>query len=364
MLVGAVGAAGLGAVAAVVGWPVSPAASRSTPPGIRSAAATRVEWSEDSRERAFARAAVWRPDATDHKPVTQLDRVVECRFKPDTLNGTTPKFECVTSSGDTIKVKYANAEPHGEVAATTFLSALGFPADDVRFVKRVRCYGCPRFPFLTMKLLSLVDAAERYGRGVDYGTYRDVEWPSVERKYPGVEITTPAGRGWAFHELRKVTGAPRAHVDALRLAAVFLAHWDNKSENQRLLCIGSDQASLGREECGQPLAMLQDLGATFGPRKVNLREWRRAPLWSDRGSCEVSMADMPHGGATFEPVRISERGRRFFAERLATLERRAIRGVFEAARFPDHDGNPVDEWTDAFEARVRQIIEGPACPES
>ena len=32
-------------------------------------------------------------------------------------------------------------------------------------------------------------------------------------------------------------GAPRAHVDALRLLAVFLAHWDNKAENQRLVCL-------------------------------------------------------------------------------------------------------------------------------
>jgi hypothetical protein len=280
------------------------------------------------------------------------------------LNGTTPKFECITASGETLKVKYGNAEPHGEVAATAFLDALGFPADDVRFVERVRCYGCPTFPFLTMKVLSLVRAVDWYGRGVDYGSYLDVEWPSVERKYPGVAITTLSGRGWAFHELRKMRNAPRAHVDALRLAAVFLAHWDNKSENQRLSCIDADEARLGREECGRPVAMLQDLGATFGPRKVNLGHWRRAPIWSDRTACELSMADMPHGGATFETVRVSEDGRRFFAERLQQLDGNDVRAIFDGARFSAHDGHSVDEWVDAFEARVREITEGPACPES
>lgn len=364
MLVGALGLVALGGLFAVVTRPSSGAASRPTL-GASAAGRTRqVEWSDRSRGRALERAAVWLPELASVKRAPQPDRSIECDFKPDSLNGTTPKFECITAAGETLKIKYANAEPYGEVASTTFLKALGFPADDVRFVERVRCYGCPAFPFLTMKLLSLVQAVDWYGRAVDYGSYRDVDWPSVERKYPGVEITTPAGRGWAFHELGKVTGAPRAHVDALRIAAVFLAHWDNKSENQRLSCIDTDEARLGREECEQPLAMLQDLGATFGPRKVSLGHWRRAPIWSDRSTCELSMADLPHGGATFATIRVSEGGRRFFAERLDQLTRSDIRAIFEAARFSAHDGNPVDEWIAVFEARVRAITEGPACPES
>ena len=68
-------------------------------------------------------------------------------------------------------------------------------------------------------------------------------------------------------------GSPRAEVDALRLLAVVLAHWDNKSANQRLICLpGGDRPDGG---CTTPLAMMQDLGATFGPAKVDLHNWRR-----------------------------------------------------------------------------------------
>ena len=74
------------------------------------------------------------------------------------------------------------------------------------------------------------------------GSYEVFQWVALERRFPAraIEITDGT-EGWAFFELDKVNSAegaaPRAHVDALRLLAVFLAHWDNKSENQRLVCL-------------------------------------------------------------------------------------------------------------------------------
>ena len=55
-------------------------------------------------------------------------------------------------------------------------------------------------------------------------------------------------------------GATRDEVDALRLMAVFLHHWDNKSSNQRLTCVGPTTP-----DCAHPLAMIQDVGSEFGP---------------------------------------------------------------------------------------------------
>jgi hypothetical protein len=326
----------------------------------------RVRWSEAARRAALKRAALWRPTTAGMSWVAggAADRLASplvCRFKPDTVGGTTPKFECITDAGDTIKVKYGGAEPHGEVAASRLMRAIGFAADEMTFVERVRCHGCPTFPFLTMKVLGLVRASALYGRSVDYGQYRDISWAAVERRHPGTEIESPEGRGWAWFELKGLQAAP-AHVDALRLVAIFLAHWDNKAENQRLVCLDSDRSGLARERCARPLALVQDLGATFGPRKVNLRAWRRTPIWTDRAACLVSMANMPHSGGTFEPVRISDGGRRFLAERLGALSRAEIRTLFEGARFPQHDGEHVDAWVDAFEDKVRQISAGPACP--
>ena len=45
--------------------------------------------------------------------------------------------------------------------------------------------------------------------------------------------------------------APRAEVDAFRILAAFLAHWDNKSQNQRLVPISppeGDTTTGTREE--------------------------------------------------------------------------------------------------------------------
>ena len=65
-------------------------------------------------------------------------------------------------------------------------------------------------------------------------------------------------------------------MDALRLLAVVISHWDNKPENQRITCLpGGDQPDGG---CTTPLALIQDLGATFGPLQS-----RSAQLAPDAG---------------------------------------------------------------------------------
>jgi hypothetical protein len=325
----------------------------------------RVEWSDAARLNALRGASVWRSRSTRVTAIPPSDEgqtaSVSCRYHAEALGGTTPKFECVTDAGDTIKVKYWGPEPHGEVAATSLLRALGFPADDVRFVERVRCFGCPTFPFLTTKVLGQVNALNLYERTVDYTEYTDLSWTAVERKHAGVEIETKTRRGWSWFELHDMR-APRAHVDALRLLAVFLAHWDNKSENQRLLCLDADHNLASRQQCSEPLAFMQDLGATFGPRKVDLESWRDTPVWADRNTCRVSMERLPHGGGTFPPIQISEAGRQFLSERFRTLTQSEVRILFENARFPEYDGREVGEWVQVFERKVQEVTAGPACP--
>jgi hypothetical protein len=141
--------------------------------------------------------------------------------------------------------------------------------------------------------------------------------------------------------------------------AVFLAHWDNKPENQRLVCLSGKPARDGR--CARPMAMLQDVGGTFGPRKTDLAGWRHAPIWSDRATCAVSMKTLPHDGATFRDTTISEEGRRFLASRLTRLRDAQITTLFRAAQFERHDGT-LEEWTALFKAKVHAIATGPACP--
>ena len=281
-----------------------------------------------------------------------------CRYKPDPVSGTTPKFDCELPNGEKVKVKYGGTqEIPSETAATRLLHALGFGADRVSRVETVRCHGCPFQPFHTRALLEMLNLERYVDKRIDYSSHRDFKHVSVERNLEGEPIEVGAERGWAFHELDKINpsrgGATRAEVDALRLMAVFLHHWDNKSSNQRLTCPGAQTA-----DCRHPLAMIQDAGSAFGPKKADLDNWRSRPVWQgDRAACVVSMRGLPYNGGTFEDAAISEGGRRLLADRLRQLSSKQIETLFTAAGLAD-----VPEWTAAFTDRVRQIVERPACP--
>ena len=290
-----------------------------------------------------------------------------CRHLPSDPSGTTPKFDCVFPGGETVKVKYGHdAEIHGEAAATALLRMLGYAADTVTIVPRLRCYGCPRHPFVAMHLrrsFHLPFIREQIDDG-----FTDFEWVAVERKFQAPAIETETVSGWEWRELDRLD-APLEEVDAFRLMAAFLAHWDNKSQNQRLVCIDAVRLkadttlSAWRPSlCNRPVAMIQDLGASFGPPKVNLARWRDLPVWYDRTTCTLSMRALPFEGATFEDVRISEAGRALAASRLQSISEAQIERLFAEARFPEFQVGTDDErdlkaWTQAFKSRVSQIVD-------
>jgi hypothetical protein len=330
--------------------------------------------SDEERGNALARAQVWRTPAT---PIARAHlgrraaapQSVTCRFRLDALGGTTAKFSCDVE-GEKVRIKYgAGAELPAEAAATRLLRALGFGADEVDLVPELRCQGCPPAPFVIAKVVEATRTQPIFDKAVDDARYEDFEWVALERKVDARPIETEEIEGWSFFELDRIDaargGAPRAHVDALRLMAVFLAHWDNKSENQRLVCLSHEWRE--GTPCRAPLAMIQDLGATFGPRKVDLDAWERAAVFEDRARCVVSMRELPHGGATFPVTQITEDGRRHLGRLLAGLSERQIGDLFSGARFDSRrtlftDVRPVADWVRVFKSKVRAITDGPPCP--
>lgn len=330
----------------------------------------------DARAEAIARARVWRA------PTHPLDRatlgrslnqsMVECRFTISELGGTSPKFHCVTDEGEELRIKYGSGlEIPAETAATRLLTALGFGADAVTLVERLRCYGCPRAPFMTMKIVEGTHAERLYEHLVNPDTYQDFTWVALERKLDARPIEASDQEGWGFYELDAIDpargGASRAEVDALRLMAVFLAHWDNKADNQRLVCLSATWPA--GTACREPFLLLQDVGSTFGPLRVDLDAWRTAMIWQDRASCTISMRDLPYNGATFRATRVTESGRQLLAHLLGGLSESQVSELFTAARFDRFGGvfaapRSVDAWVAAFKLRVRTIAEGAACPEA
>ena len=329
------------------------------------------------RAEAIARAQVWRaPPTPIGRAVLAADHrapsMIECRFRFSDLGGTTPKFDCVLPSGKALRVKYGpGSEVPAEVAATQLLSALGFGADTVTLVERLRCVGCPTEPFVIAKAVRATRTKPLYERVANDESAQEFEWAGIEQKFRARPIESESQKGWAFFELDAVDpkkgGAPRAHVDALRLLAVFLAHWDNKADNQRLVCLSETWPE--GTHCSEPFLLMQDLGSTFGPNRVDLDAWMNAEIWEDRKACKLSMEDLPYGGGTFGPTRISERGRRFLSKLLEQLSDAQLTDLFTAARFDKprtalKGTTSIPEWVRVFKSRVRAISEGPPCPDA
>jgi hypothetical protein len=356
-----------------------------SPPDALSAAAAPAKTPERTRaarDAALASAKVWQQPAV---PIAQanlrLNRAgpghiddsahISCRFVLRPVSGTTPKFYCELPTGEALKIKYGkwNPELHAEVAASRLLTALGFPADQMFIVGGVHCAGCPTFPFQSLRCFARVGLHSAcFPGGVNYAHTVDFDSAVLERKLPGTVIEAESDQGWAWFELDRIDpvhgGSTAAEVDALRLMAVFLAHWDNKSPNQRLLC--PPEAVDADGGCRQPLAIIQDLGATFGPLKIDLNNWKRGRIWKDTATCTVSMAHMPWGGATFPERRISEGGRRLLLGLLTQLSDQQLRDLFEGSRVTAHEqlgaeGRRADAWVGAFKDRVAQIRDAGPC---
>ena len=333
---------------------------------------------EAARMQALHQARVWMPadPASADLGINPPDpggalseTVVRCRYLDSPARGTTAKFDCVLHDGEVVKVKYGHTgEIQAEIAASRLLTALGFGADRMFLIPRVRCYGCVRTPFYTNWVLDKVHARALVVGSVPDDRYTDFEWVAVERHFDGLPVEAGEREGWAWFELDPIDptfGAGRAERDALRLTAMLLAHWDNKASNQRLVCLAP--APSVPAPCPRPFALINDLGATFGPNKVELDHWKAAPIWADRARCTVSMRQFPYSGSTFSDTAISEAGRQLIARELAALTARQVTSLFSGARFREfYGGRGADAdaraWTAVFLDKVRQIADGSACP--
>ena len=310
-----------------------------------------------ARLDAIRRAQVYLPTDVRRKDLRRGPQVpgafapnqlVRCEYRPVLFDGQSPKFECAVSPDDPVKVKYGadNGEVYAEVAATWLFWALGFGADHV-YPVRVECHGCP----------SGFDGPADSTRTVM------VDPASIERKFEAAPLSTPAGPGWAWPELDLIDehagGAPRAHVDALKLLAAILQHTDSKPVNQRIVVLPD----------GRPFMLVQDLGLTFGRANIMNRNrvgsvdydgWAHTPVWSPGPGCVANIERSFTG--TLDRPRIGEAGRALLSSLLDQLSREQIEDLFDVARFAERSRHSVTDWTEAF-LRKRAEIRDKRCPD-
>jgi hypothetical protein len=368
-------------VAACAKGRYGPKADTEPPPGPH----TLKHLSVAERQQAMERAQVWRP-----LPTSSLDLVkgpnlgslripsqVTCDFvNPDKpLTGNTPKFICDLGKGDTVKVKYGekNGEVYAETAGSRLLWALGFQSD-VMYPTRVTCRGCPDDPFAASKGAWKKDYAKQAGA-------TKVFYPAVIERAGGSSIETPGYEGWAWPELDKIGNAPggatRAHLDALKLLAVFIQHSDSKPEQQEIVCAdgAKQKGAKGDETCASAWLVIKDLGVTFGKAtkldnsKMNLSDWDSAGIWKDAKQC---IGDLPRSfTGSLEDPKISEAGRKFLADQLMKLRDKQIRDLFVVSNVMrrgeqiEVDGKKrpvtVDDWVRVFKKK-RVEIASAHCP--
>ena len=278
--------------------------------------------------------------------------------------GRTPKFLCHRAHAgrdEVLLVKWGadNGEVYAEVASSRLLWAMGFPADRM-YPVRVECAECPEDPW-------------RAG-DPEPGAMRQFAPAMIERPFPGRTIEEYADQGWSWDELDGVSpavgGAPRVHVDALRLLAAFLQHRDSKPSNQRLVC--PEGAVVPKDEddvddldeddpidCRGPVALVGDLGSTLGgparlfTHKMALEAWAGVPVWKDPRRCIANLTAELAATGGIEHPEIGEQGRRFLSSLLDALDDRQLRALFTVARGSRRGGIP--QWVAAFKRRRDEV---------
>ena len=169
------------------------------------------------------------------------DDLVSCRYQPVEATGTTPssiaRWPRVKSSRSSRAQRGTGGRSGGDPPSRRARVRRG--SDVCR-----RPGALLWLPAEPVRIQQAADLArgQKLLKAVDYSKSTDFEWATVEREFEAPEITAGGSQGWAWWELDQIDpargGASRARVDAFRLMAVFLAHWDNKAENQRLVCLG------------------------------------------------------------------------------------------------------------------------------
>ena len=302
---------------------------------------------------------------------------ITCTFEITQLGGTAPKFDCKLENGERLRVKYGRTpEIPSEVAAARLLHALGFGADNVTLVEKVRCYGCPAEPFITMKTLGFAGAQKLYGKvmdtkdiqGLRVGGGRAQALRPRDRNRGGRRLGVLRARSDRSEEGRRAARARRRAAPAGRVPRA-LGQQEREPAPGVPLREGlarRRQVLDGRSRCCRTSA------AAWGPRKVDLEEWEKAPIWGDRASCTTSMDALPYHGATFKPVKITEAGRKHLGgaalaavaiEQLdGAVPRRALRSVDRACSAAQrHADRRMGRACSRH--KVKQITDGPSCPQ-
>jgi hypothetical protein len=267
-------------------------------------------------------------------------------FQKEDLKGSNPKFVVRDADGVRWKVKLG-AEAQPETAASRFVWAVGYYADDDYFVPELQVLGLPKHLHRGQDLVE--------NGGIFHGARLKRE--QGEKKVGG----------WAWRDNRF---AGTKEMDGLRVMMALIDNWDLKNINNAVRDVKEKESGTQRE------FLVSDLGASFGTTgirvshdasKGNVDAYKKAQFITDVGSETVSFA-VPSRPAALEALDPHDYVRRvdlewigkdipiqhvrWITSLLSQLSDQQIRDAFRAAGYlgPDLDG-----FTFTIEHRIAEL---------
>jgi hypothetical protein len=161
-------------------------------------------------------------------------------FGKEDMSATNPKFTVTDAGGVKWKVKLG-AEAKPETVATRFVWAVGYFTDEDYFLREARVKGMPNRIHRGRKLVGS-DGTMKNAR-----LERDVSGEKKEGQWKWKDAQLSGTREW----------------NGLRVMMALINNWDLKDENNTIY-------SVGKQDEKHLEYVVSDLGATFGPERLDL----------------------------------------------------------------------------------------------
>lgn len=266
-----------------------------------------------------------------------------------------------------LKVRYHNGdarnlENYTSTAATKILNVLGIPAHTYIMTNQIICFGCSNDPFKNKQKDLSFDGSQ-----FSKVSFKDA---ALEFKYDADRIFAPSEDAWNWRHVKDMinqniwSNEIKIEAEVLALASHFLGYVSEGHDQNALICKAEDSSD--SSVCESTLAMIHDVGASFGNRKEfswdgsrprgNIRAYERARIF-DMGTCKfdysTSKGDLPRSS-------ISKAAKEEFLRRAQKLDQKTLEIIFATSHMGNiknsgSNKNIIERWAKSILSKIDEV---------